>query len=55
MPSRAIISGHERYLADNNGHFEGAVMLGTCADLDYLSRPKLHGMQVFRHGSTFPQ
>jgi hypothetical protein len=28
--SCAISSGHERYLADSHGHFERAVMLGTC-------------------------
>jgi hypothetical protein len=27
---RAISSGHERYVADSHGHFERAVMLGTC-------------------------
>ena len=43
---RATSSGHERYLADSHGHFKRAVIPGTAADLDYLSRPKLHGMQA---------
>jgi hypothetical protein len=33
-------------MADSHGHFKRAVIPGTAADLDYLSRPKLHGMQA---------
>jgi len=52
---RAISSGHERYPADSHGHFEDAGGLTLLPDLEWGSRPKLHGMQGVRVQSPYHQ
>jgi hypothetical protein len=49
---RATSSGQQRYLADSHGHSERPGCWAQAADLDHLSRPKLHGMQAVIAGSV---